>query len=157
MSETNSHKATAAESTADAAELSFESAVAALEKVVRELEEGQIGLSDALTRYERGVTLLGQCQAILERAERRIELLTGVDGAGRPRTEPLDDTQSGTEQKQQGRRLRRGGPVGEQTGEPSAETAAGGPAAQPAADQRRTPPALNETSQREVDEPPFAL
>ena len=153
MSETNSNKATAAEPSPDAAELSFESAVAALEKVVRELEEGQIGLSDALTRYERGVKLLGQCQTILERAERRIELLTGVDGAGRPRTEPLDDTQSGTEQKQQGRRLRRGGTAGE----PSAGTDAGGPAAQPVADQRRTQPASNESSQREVDEPPFAL
>jgi len=157
LSETNSHKATAEEPTADAAELSFESAVAALEKVVRELEEGQIGLSDALARYERGVTLLGQCQAILERAERRIELLTGVDGAGRPRTEPLDDTQSSTEQKQQGRRLRRGGPAGEQTGEPSERISVRGSAAQPAAEQRRIPPALNETPQSEVDEPPFAL
>jgi len=157
LSETNSNKATAAEPSADAAELSFESAVAALEKVVRELEEGQICLSDALTRYERGVKLLGQCQAILERAERRIELLTGVDGAGRPRTEPLDDTQSGTEQKQQGRRLRRGGPAGEQMSEPSERTAAGGSAAHSAADQRRTQPASNESSQREVDEPPFAL
>ena len=157
MSETNSNKATAAEPSADAAELSFESAVAALEKVVRELEEGQIGLSDALTRYERGVKLLGQCQTILERAERRIELLTGVDGAGRPRTEPLDDTQSGTEQKQQGRRLRRGGLAGAQTSEPSERTAAGGSAAHSAADQRRTKPASNESSQREVDEPPFAL
>jgi exodeoxyribonuclease VII small subunit len=128
LSETNANKAAAAEPAPDAVELSFEAAVAALEKVVRELEEGQIGLSDALTRYERGVKLLGQCQAILERAERRIELLTGVDGAGGPRTEPLDDTQSGTEQKQQGRRLRRGGTAGEQFSETAERGAAGGSA-----------------------------
>lgn len=157
MSETNSNKATAAEPSADAAELSFESAVAALEKVVRELEEGQIGLSDALTRYERGVKLLGQCQGILERAERRIELLTGVDGAGRPRTEPLDDTQSGTEQKQQGRRLRRGGPASEQTGEPSERTAAGGSEAQRITESGSTSSRSERNVAEEVDEPPFAL
>jgi exodeoxyribonuclease VII small subunit len=157
LSETNSHKVTAEQPTAEAAEVSFESAVASLEKVVRELEEGQIGLSDALARYERGVTLLGQCQAILERAERRIELLTGVDGAGRPRTEPLDDTQSSTEQKQQGRRLRRGGPADEQTGEPSERSSIPGAAAQPVGEQRRRTPASSEIAQSKVDEPPFAL
>ncbi len=88
--------------------MSFESAVAALERVVHDLEEGQIGLNEALAGYERGVALLAQCQEMLERAERRIELLTGVDGTGRPRTEPCDDSQLEGERKQEGRRLRRG-------------------------------------------------
>lgn len=72
----------------------FEAALARLDSLVRELEDGRIGLAEALTRYEEGVGLLGQCFGQLEAAERRIELLTGVDGAGNPVVQPFDDTAS---------------------------------------------------------------
>ncbi len=69
---------------------SFEEALSHLETIVHELEEGQIGLADALTRYEHGVKLLKQCYGLLEGAERKIELLSGFDAAGNAVTEPYD-------------------------------------------------------------------
>ena len=74
------------------AEPSFEQALNGLESIVHELEEGQLGLAEALARYEEGVKLLKQCYGLLECAERRIELLTGVDAEGKPITRPFDDS-----------------------------------------------------------------
>ena len=78
----------------------FETALARMEAIVYELEEGRIGLAEA-GRYEEGVGLLRQCFGLLETAERRIELLTGVDAAGNPVVEPYDDTAS-ADRAQQG-------------------------------------------------------
>jgi exodeoxyribonuclease VII small subunit len=71
--------------------LSFEQALARLEAVVHDLEEGQIGLAEGLARYEEGIGLLRQCYALLENAERRIELLSRVGTAGEAITEPFDE------------------------------------------------------------------
>lgn len=73
---------------------SFEQALGQLETIVHQLEEGEIGLAEALGRYERGIQLLKQCYGLLERAERRIEVLSGVDAAGNAITQPLDDESS---------------------------------------------------------------
>ena len=70
--------------------LSFEEALTSLEQIVQELEEGKLGLAESLSRYEQGVKLLKECHQLLERAERRIELLTGVDAAGNPVTAVFD-------------------------------------------------------------------
>ncbi|MBI3467253.1 MAG: exodeoxyribonuclease VII small subunit [Planctomycetes bacterium] len=89
----------------------FEESLAELESIVRELEDGQIGLSEALARYEQGVRLLRECYALLERAERRIELLSGVDAAGNAQTVPFDDQASlDLAQKSQRRAARRSAP-----------------------------------------------
>lgn len=69
----------------------FEDSLAELESIVAELESGKLGLSDALTRYEVGVKHLKACQRLLERAERRIELLSGVDADGNPVVRAFDD------------------------------------------------------------------
>jgi exodeoxyribonuclease VII small subunit len=69
---------------------SFEQSLAELEQIVRQLEEGQLGLSDSLARYEVGVKRLKECYQLLERAERRIELLERVDAGGEPVTRPFD-------------------------------------------------------------------
>ena len=58
--------------------LTFEQALAEIERLVRELEEGQTGLEESLARYERGVGLLKRCYSQLQQAEQRILLLTGV-------------------------------------------------------------------------------
>lgn len=73
---------------------SFEASLKALETIVHELEDGQLGLTDALGRYEQGVRLLKSCYAVLANTERRIELLTGVDAEGNPIAEPFDDSAS---------------------------------------------------------------
>ncbi len=62
----------------------FEAALAELEQLVRELEDGQLGLEQALDRYERSVTLLKHCYGMLQKAEQRVMVLTGVDQAGQP-------------------------------------------------------------------------
>jgi exodeoxyribonuclease VII small subunit len=71
---------------------SFEQALAALEQIVRDLEDGRLGLAESLARYEQGIKLLKNCYAQLEQAERRIELLTGIDAAGNAVVAPFDGT-----------------------------------------------------------------
>jgi exodeoxyribonuclease VII small subunit len=71
-------------------EIRFENAVEELEKIVNELERGRPELGVALTRYERGVKLLGHCQGLLDSAERSVALLTGVDEEGQPITASFD-------------------------------------------------------------------
>ena len=88
----------------------FEEALESLEGIVHELEEGQIGLAEALARYEQGVKLLKQCFTLLEGAERKIELLSGFDSGGNPVTETFDDESSlAREEKGEARSRRRGG------------------------------------------------
>jgi len=70
---------------------SFEEALGKLEGIVHTLEEGEIGLNEALAQYEQGVRLMRQAYDLLERAERRIELLSGVDADGNPVSRPVDD------------------------------------------------------------------
>ena len=71
----------------------FEHSLAELESNVHDLEEGQLGLAEALGRYEQGVKHLKHCYQILEAAERKIELLTGVAEDGSPCTEAFDESQ----------------------------------------------------------------
>jgi len=69
--------------------LPFEEAMLALERLVRELEEGQLGLADALARYEQGVGLIKRCYGQLRDAEQRILMLTGTDENGQPLLQPF--------------------------------------------------------------------
>ena len=70
--------------------VSFEHSLAALEAIVHDLEDGQLGLADALARYEQGVKHLKHCYELLTAAEQKIELLTGVAENGTPMTQPFD-------------------------------------------------------------------
>jgi len=74
----------------DASEVRFEDALAQLEQIVESLQRGEPELSGALAKYEKGVALLGQCYGLLERAERSVTLLTGLDDDGEPITAPFD-------------------------------------------------------------------
>ncbi len=70
--------------------LPFEKALAELEDIVRQLEGGRVPLEDSITIYERGEALKKHCEALLRRAEARIERITlGPDGAPTG-TVPLD-------------------------------------------------------------------
>ncbi len=79
----------------------------ALEKVVRQLEEGRLGLSESLECYEHGVKHLKQCYQALEAAERKIELLAGVDAEGNPISEPFDEGEMSLDEKASSRSKRR--------------------------------------------------
>ena len=88
----------------------FEAALGRLELIVRQLEDGDIGLAEALEQYEQGVKLLKECYGLLERAERRIELLCGMKPDGQPITQPFDPSDNlPLEQKAAGRGARRPG------------------------------------------------
>jgi exodeoxyribonuclease VII small subunit len=92
-------------------ECNFEESLAELESIVSDLEGGDLGLEEALSRYEQGIHHLKQCHSQLSRVSRRIELLSGVDSAGNPIVAPFDDEESDSlEEKQASRGRRRGGP-----------------------------------------------
>jgi exodeoxyribonuclease VII small subunit len=54
----------------------FETSLEELERIVRELERGDLPLEKSLELFERGVKLSRACQERLSEAERRIEILT---------------------------------------------------------------------------------
>ncbi len=87
--------------------LSFEEALARLEQTVRELEDGQTGLEDALARYEAGVGLLKRCYGQLRDAEQRILLLTGLDAEGQPLLQPFDHAPAAEAERPPTRRRRK--------------------------------------------------
>lgn len=68
---------------------SFEEALASLEQTVRELEDGRLGLEDALARYEQGIQLIRYCHGRLQQAEQRILQLTGLAPEGEPVLQPF--------------------------------------------------------------------
>ncbi|MGU3541152.1 exodeoxyribonuclease VII small subunit [Methylobacterium sp. A54F] len=71
-------------------DLPFEQALEQLEVIVRRLEKGDVPLDESVAIYERGEALKRHCEALLKRAEARIQRITlGPDG--RPAgVEPLD-------------------------------------------------------------------
>jgi exodeoxyribonuclease VII small subunit len=62
----------------------FEEATRRLSQIVAELEDGELPLDRSLALFEEGVRLARNAEAHLDRAERRIEELLGVDAQGRP-------------------------------------------------------------------------
>ncbi|MCU0959376.1 MAG: exodeoxyribonuclease VII small subunit [Pirellulaceae bacterium] len=94
----------------DADALTFEQALEQLEAIVARLEGGQLGLSEALAQYERGIHVLQRCYRQLEQAEQKIELLSGTDAAGRAQTEPFAEAEMSLEEKQAARGRRRSRP-----------------------------------------------
>ena len=66
----------------DVTTLSFEDALAELERIVKALEGGQQKLEDAIAAYERGAALKRHCETKLAEAEQRVQLIVeGADGA----------------------------------------------------------------------------
>ncbi len=72
----------------------FEQALAELDRILRELEDGTTTLDDALARYERGVALLRLCYGKLKDAEQRVRLLNGTTPDGAPDLEPFEHVAS---------------------------------------------------------------
>lgn len=70
--------------------MTFEEAIAEIEKVVHDLEDGDTGLEQALERYEQGIALLRRCYDQLRKVEQRIVELTGKDESGNPVLRPFE-------------------------------------------------------------------
>ena len=64
-------------------DMTFEQAMADLEKVVTQLERGDVALEDSIALYERGANLKKHCEAKLKQAEEKVAAIT-LDGNGQP-------------------------------------------------------------------------
>ena len=60
-----------------AQELTFEKALAELEKLVAQMEGGSLSLEQALAAHKRGLELARFCQERLEAAQRQVKVLEG--------------------------------------------------------------------------------
>ena len=58
---------------AETEHLSFEDSLEALERIIGQIENGDIGLEASLEAYKRGETLIKRCRGLLFDAEQRIE------------------------------------------------------------------------------------
>ncbi len=70
----------------------FELRMTALEAAVEKLESGSLTLDEAIAEFERGVVAWRQCQDLLRRAEKRIEVLceeASLEDSGRAGEPPL--------------------------------------------------------------------
>lgn len=79
-----------ATSGAEIDKLSFEDALAQLEKIVSQLESGEAPLEKSIELYERGTALKAHCEARLKAAEAKVEKITLSAGGEPTGTEPLD-------------------------------------------------------------------
>jgi len=62
--------------------MTFETAIARLEEIVRLLESGNAPLDVSLSLYEEGVALVRLCSSRLDNAQQRVKILTaGPDGS----------------------------------------------------------------------------
>jgi exodeoxyribonuclease VII small subunit len=57
------------------AEIKFEEALKKLEKIVDELENGDLSLDEALKKYQEGLELSRQCSQRLDSAKKKIDVL----------------------------------------------------------------------------------
>lgn len=69
-------KPTAKDKDKSAAELGFEEAMARLEGIVEAMQSPDLPLDQIIERYEEGMKLIEVCEARLEAAEKKIELLS---------------------------------------------------------------------------------
>ena len=68
--------------------VNFEKALKDLEKIVEDLESGDLSLEESLKSFEKGIKLTRQCQRELEKAELKVQKL--VEENGELKTKPLD-------------------------------------------------------------------
>ena len=72
----------------DTRSLDFEKALAELESLVERLERGDVPLDEALQTFERGVALTRHCQAALQAAQQKVEIL--LKRGGQPEVQPFE-------------------------------------------------------------------
>jgi exodeoxyribonuclease VII small subunit len=70
--------------------IDFEKALAELEGLVARLERGDVPLDEALRTFERGVELTRHCQACLQAAQQKVEIL--LKRSGQPDVQPFEGT-----------------------------------------------------------------
>ena len=68
--------------------IDFEKALAELEGLVERLERGNVPLDEALRTFERGVALTRHCQACLQAAQQKVEIL--LKRSGQAEVQPFE-------------------------------------------------------------------
>ena len=100
-------------SSADCSEpADFDSLLVEIQRIVEQLENGDLNLSKSLEEYEIAVGKLKSCHALLNAAERKISLLSGFDSNGNPVLQEVESDQDATlaeKQSNRGRRRTSGG------------------------------------------------
>ncbi|MEY2538739.1 MAG: exodeoxyribonuclease small subunit [Verrucomicrobiota bacterium] len=66
-----------------ATEINFETAMDRLEKIVGQMESGELPLEELIVRYEEGMNLVKVCQERLASAEQKIEIIAR-SSSGKP-------------------------------------------------------------------------
>ena len=64
----------------------FEKTLAELEKLVVNLEEGDLSLDESLSGFKQGIELTRQCQTVLDNAQQTVEQLMNNDDEGSLKT-----------------------------------------------------------------------
>lgn len=72
----------------------FEDALHRLEKIVEELEAGDVPLEESLALYEEGISLFRHCSTKLEEAKKKVEILA-KKGSGKLEPEPFNPDKFG--------------------------------------------------------------
>ena len=76
---------------AEEKKLKFEQALAKLEQIVSEIEEGKVSLEESIAKYAEGIGLVKHCRKILDAAEQKIQLLAKGEGAALEPAGELED------------------------------------------------------------------
>jgi exodeoxyribonuclease VII small subunit len=75
------------------AEIKFEEALKRLEKIVEELENGDLSLDEALKKYQEGIELSRVCSSKLDSAKKKIDVLV-KNKKGEFEFKPLDSAKT---------------------------------------------------------------
>jgi len=75
------------------AEVKFEEALRKLEKIVEDLERGDLSLDEALKKYQEGIELSRACGQRLDQAKKKIDVLI-KNKKGEFELKPLDETKT---------------------------------------------------------------
>jgi exodeoxyribonuclease VII small subunit len=74
--------------------MTFEKALETLEQIVSKIESGDVSLEESIEQYAQGTKLIETCRAILDKAEKKIQLLAKGDGETLEPAGELDDEEA---------------------------------------------------------------
>ena len=71
-------------------EMTFEQAMSELERIVTQLERGDVALEESISLYEKGAELKKRCEAKLKEAEQKVAAITLDEDGSVTGTKPLE-------------------------------------------------------------------
>ncbi len=77
--------------------MTFEEALATLERIVTEIEQGRVSLEESIDKYAEGIDLVKHCRKILDAAEQKIQLLAQGDSGELEPAGELEDLEAAEE------------------------------------------------------------